>query len=53
MTHPSELLWAEVVRIGALLSWSLDTVLDLEHPVRQRVLAEAHAFSSARDHLGS
>lgn len=40
MTHPSSLLWSEVVRLAARLHWSLDTILDLEHPVRRRVLAE-------------
>jgi hypothetical protein len=40
VTHPSHVLWAEVVRIARELHWSLDTLLDLEHPVRQRILAE-------------
>jgi len=30
-----------VVRIASLLHWSLDSILDLEHPVRRRVLHEA------------
>ena len=38
MTHPSQQLWAEVVRVSSQLHWSLDTVLDLEHPVRREVL---------------
>jgi hypothetical protein len=37
-------LWAEVVRIAYHLHWSLDTVLDLEHPVRRRVLLEIEAL---------
>lgn len=41
MTHPSTQLWSEVVRIASLLHWSLDSILDLEHPVRRRVLHEA------------
>lgn len=46
MTHPSTQLWSEVVRIAAVLHWSLDSILDLEHPVRRRVLAEVHAHSA-------
>lgn len=40
ITHPSHRLWTEVVRISYHLHWSLDTVLDLEHPVRHQVLDE-------------
>ncbi len=43
MTHHSTVLWSEVVRIASLLHWPLDTILDLEHPVRRRVLAEAES----------
>ena len=44
MTHPSTVLWSEVVRIAYHLHWSLDTILDLEHPARRRVLAELDAL---------
>jgi hypothetical protein len=40
VTHPSNRLWAEAVRIAYHLHWSLDSVLDLEHHDRGRVLAE-------------
>jgi hypothetical protein len=40
VTHPSQRLWAEVVRVSSHLPWSLDTVLDLEHPVRREVLRQ-------------
>lgn len=40
MTHPSDRLWTEVVRIATATGWSLDAIVDLEHPVRRRVLAE-------------
>ena len=43
-THPSHRLWTEVVRIAFDLHWSLDTVLDLEHRDRLRVLAEIEAL---------
>jgi len=47
VTHPSTQLWNEVVRIARLLHWSLDTILDLEHPVRRTVLIEAEAQGHA------
>jgi hypothetical protein len=47
VTHPSTVLWAEVVHIARELHWSLDTLLDLEHPVRRRILAELTAPSGA------
>jgi len=40
VTHPPERLWSEVVQIAYHLHWPLDTLLDLEHPARRRVLAE-------------
>jgi hypothetical protein len=43
VTHPSHQLWSEVVLIGSLLHWSLDSVLDLEHPVRRHVLETLEA----------
>jgi hypothetical protein len=43
VTHPSTQLWSEVVRIASLLHWSLDSILDLEHPVRRLVLLEAES----------
>ncbi len=47
LTHPSERLWSEVVRIASNLHWQLDSILDLEHPVRQRVLAHVEAIAHA------
>lgn len=38
VTHPSDLLWDEVVRLAATLHWSLADILDLEHPHRRRIL---------------
>jgi len=43
VTHPSTVLWSEVVRIASLLHWPPDSILDLEHPIRRRVLAEAES----------
>ena len=46
LTHPSNRLWAEVVQIAFHLHWSLDSLLDLEHPARQRVLAEVRSLTA-------
>lgn len=49
LTHPSTVLWSEVVRIASRLHWSLDSILDLEHPARRLVLREVEAeFGPAR-----
>jgi hypothetical protein len=40
MAHPSDLLWAEVVRVAYHLHWSPDAVMALPHPDRARVLHE-------------
>ncbi len=45
MTHPSTLLWSEVVRIAYHLHWPLDTILDLEHPDRRRIVAGVSALN--------
>ncbi|HWC87731.1 MAG TPA: hypothetical protein VG388_14425 [Solirubrobacteraceae bacterium] len=37
-------LYAETARLAHYLHWSLDTVLDLEHPDRRRFLREAEAL---------
>lgn len=40
------------MQIGYFLHWSIDTVLDLEHPARNRVLTEInkiHAILSGVD----
>jgi len=46
MTRPSphELL-AEAAELAYHFHWSLDTILDLEHPDRRRFLEEADAIS--------
>ena len=42
MTRPSPReLFAEMAGLADRFHWSLDTLLDLEHPDRRRFLAEA------------
>ena len=46
MTRPSPReLFAETARLAHHFHWSLDTILDLEHPDRRRFLREADAIS--------
>jgi hypothetical protein len=53
MTRPSrERLLAETARLAYRLHWSLDTILDLEHPDRRRFLAEADRLAAASPEAG-
>ena len=46
MTRPSsEELFSEAARLAHRFHWPLDTILDLEHPDRRRVLREADALA--------
>ncbi|MEV7251162.1 DUF6760 family protein [Streptomyces cyaneofuscatus] len=40
MTYTADRLWEEVVYVAYYLHWSADSVLDLEHPARGRVIEE-------------
>ncbi|WP_346774350.1 DUF6760 family protein [Streptomyces sp. ADI96-02] len=40
MTYTADRLWEEVVYVAYYLHWSADSVLDLEHPSRLRVIEE-------------
>ncbi|MEU6631984.1 DUF6760 family protein [Streptomyces parvus] len=40
MTYTTDRLWEEVVYVAYYLHWSADSVLDLEHPARLRVIEE-------------
>ena len=46
MTRPSpEDLLAETARLAFHFHWTLDSILDLEHPDRRRFLAEADVLA--------
>ncbi len=46
MSRPSpEALFAETAELAAQLHWSLDTILDLEHPDRRRFLEAARRLA--------
>ncbi len=40
MTHSADRLYEEVSYVAYHFHWSLDAILDLEHPVRRRFVAE-------------
>ena len=40
MTYTTDRLFEEVAYVAYHFHWSLDDILDLEHPVRQRFVAE-------------
>ena len=40
MTYAADRVWEEVAYVAYYLHWDLDKILDLEHPVRNRVIAE-------------
>lgn len=40
MTDPTDRLWEEIVYIAYYLHWSFDTILDLDHASRARVIDE-------------
>lgn len=39
-THPDEELWSELTYLAYHLHWGLETLLDLEHPDRERLLRQ-------------
>lgn len=40
MTYAADRLYSEVAYVAYYFHWSLDDILDLEHPVRQRFAEE-------------
>ncbi len=40
MTHPADRLYEETAYVAYHFHWSLDEILDLEHPVRHRFVKE-------------
>ena len=40
MTYATELLYSEVAYVAFHFHWSLDDILDLEHGLRRRFVAE-------------
>lgn len=40
LTYGTDQLWEEVTYVAYYLHWPLEAILDLEHPVRHRVVEE-------------
>jgi hypothetical protein len=41
----SDLLFSEVVLVASRLGWSLGDILDLEHPLRHRIISELNRLA--------
>lgn len=46
MTYAADRIWEEVAYVAYYLHWDLDKILDLEHPVRSRVISEVGKIHS-------
>ncbi|MFF3159110.1 DUF6760 family protein [Streptomyces sp. NPDC057910] len=40
LTYAADRLWEEAAYVAYYLHWPLDSILDLEHPVRNKVIEE-------------
>jgi hypothetical protein len=40
VTYAAERLYEEVAYVAYYLHWSMDSILDLEHPTRQQYIAQ-------------
>jgi hypothetical protein len=47
VTYAAERMWEEVAYVAYYLHWGLDSILDLEHPVRERVIGEIGKIHTA------
>jgi uncharacterized protein DUF6760 len=48
VTYAADTLYEEVAYVAFHFHWSLDDILDLEHPVRQRFVAEIGRLNGRR-----
>ncbi|MGW6261647.1 DUF6760 family protein [Streptomyces sp. NPDC055085] len=46
MTYAADRLWEEAAYVAYYLHWPLNSILDLEHPVRERVIEEVGRINS-------
>ncbi|CRK58385.1 MULTISPECIES: DUF6760 family protein [Pseudonocardiaceae] len=49
MTYAPDRLWEEVAYVAYYLHWTFDSILDLEHPVRDRLITEIGRIHSRLD----
>lgn len=49
MTYAADRLFEEVAYVAYYLHWELDSILDLEHPVRRRFIEEIGSINRQRE----
>ena len=49
MTYAADRLFEEVAYVAYYLHWGLDSILDLEHPVRRRFIEEIGSINRQRE----
>jgi hypothetical protein len=49
VTYAADRLFEEVAYVAYYLHWSLDSILDLEHPVRRRFIEEIGSINRQRE----
>ena len=49
MTYAADRLFEEVAYVAYYLHWNLDSILDLEHPVRRRFIEEIGSINRQRE----
>jgi hypothetical protein len=49
VTYAADRLFEEVAYVAYYLHWGLDSILDLEHPVRRRFIEEIGSINRQRE----
>ena len=49
MTYAADRLFEEVAYVAYYLHWPLDSILDLEHPIRRRFIEEIGSINRQRE----
>ena len=49
MTYAPDRLFEEVAYVAYYLHWEMDSILDLEHPVRRRFIEEIGSINRQRE----
>ena len=49
MTYAPDRLFEEVAYVAYYLHWGLDSILDLEHPIRRRFIDEIGSINQQRE----
>jgi hypothetical protein len=49
VTYAADRLFEEVAYVAYYLHWELDSILDLEHPVRRRFIEEIGSINRQRE----